>query len=145
MLNVPLLRNGTMHDSMTARELLAKATVVFHSYIKERSVINSCERWCLSPCELSKTITESLDALRVLVYALVKEYAKPYETLREQAAVCDFLPRALTVIAMEKPSKVVCSRSHTTLEEATERVKWCFPDRESCSRPCLRITRGCTQ
>jgi hypothetical protein len=75
--------------------------------------------------------TESLDAVRVLAYALVKEYARPYETLRERAAVCDFLPRALPVIAMEKPSKVVCSRSHTTLEEAMEGVKWCFFQTES--------------
>jgi hypothetical protein len=53
---------------------------------------------------------ESLDAARVLAYALVKEYARPYETLRELAAVRDFLPRALTVIAIEKASKDVDSR-----------------------------------
>jgi hypothetical protein len=32
---------------------------------------------------------------------------------------------------MEKPSKVVYSRSHITLEEAMEGVKWCFSQTES--------------
>jgi hypothetical protein len=30
--------------------------------------------------------TESLDAVRVLVHALVKEYARPYETVRDRVA-----------------------------------------------------------
>jgi hypothetical protein len=50
--------------------------------------------------------TESLDTVRVFLYLLVKEYARPYEALRERAAVCDFLFRAVTVIAMEKPSSI---------------------------------------
>jgi hypothetical protein len=72
---------------MTARELLAKATVVFHSSIKRairhqqlREVVPNCPESIKTIASLS---TGSLDALRVLVYALVKEYAKQYETLRE--------------------------------------------------------------
>jgi hypothetical protein len=68
---------------MTTRELLAKATVVFHSSI-QRAIR---EKWFRTVQKVSKTIaslsTRNLDALRVLVYALVKEYARPYETLRE--------------------------------------------------------------
>jgi hypothetical protein len=97
---------------MTARELLTKAAVVFHSYIKkERPAINSCEKWGLLPSELSRKYQKRFqlfsDAGQVLVYALIKEHARPYETLKEQATVCDFLPRALTVIAMEKPGSSI--------------------------------------
>jgi hypothetical protein len=83
---------------MTARELLAKATVVSHSYIKRAIrhqqlpqvvpfTFQAVQKVCKTIANLS---TESLDAVRVLVYALVKEYARPYETLRERAAVRDF-------------------------------------------------------
>jgi hypothetical protein len=104
--------------------------------IKRASTVVTSGAFHLQNCpESTKTIaslsTDSLDAARVLAYALIKEYARPYETLRERAAVRDFLPRVLTVIAMEKPSKAAYSRSHTTLEEAMEGV---FPDRKSCSR-----------
>jgi hypothetical protein len=127
---------------------LAKVTVVFHSYI-ERAIRHQQLRQVApfafrSVQKVSKTIanlsTESVGAARVLVYTLVKEYARQYETLRERAAVCDVLPRTLTAIATEKPPKIVYSQIHTTLEEATERVK---SDRESCSRPCVWITRDC--
>jgi hypothetical protein len=88
---------------MPAQELLTKANGVFHSYIK-RAILHQNLR-TVAPFtfrtvqKVSKTIasfsTESLDAVRVL------------------------LPRALTVIAMEKPSNVVYSRFHATLDEAT--------------------------
>jgi hypothetical protein len=48
MLNVSALRNGLILDSMTARELLAKATVVF------------CEKCRLSPSELSRKYEKRL-------------------------------------------------------------------------------------
>jgi hypothetical protein len=127
---------------MIAQELLAKVTVVFHSYTK-RAILHQQLREVApftfrADQKVSKTTAnlsrESLDAARVLVYALVKEYARQYETLRERAAVCDVLPRTLTVIATEKPPKVVYSRIHTALKEATEGGK---SDRESCSRPCV--------
>jgi hypothetical protein len=43
---------------------------------------------------------------------------------------------------MEKPSKVVDSRSHTTPEESEMPP---FPDRKSCSRPCVWIVLSDTQ
>jgi hypothetical protein len=56
-----------------------------------------------------KRLQTFLQKVRVLVYAIVKEHARPYETLREQAAV--------TVIAIEKPSKVVYPPLLTVLLE----------------------------
>jgi hypothetical protein len=113
---------------MTAQELLAKATVVHQKSDPPSTVAKSTFR---TVQKVSKMITslyaESLEAVRALVYALVKEYARPHETLRERAAVYDFLPHTLAVIAIEKASKVIYSRSHTTHEEATEEVNWCFP------------------
>jgi hypothetical protein len=92
MLNVLALGNGAIPDSMTARELLARATV---SNIK-RAIRHQRLRQVVpftfqTVQKVSKTIanlsTESLAAVRALVDALVKEYARPYETLRERAAV----------------------------------------------------------
>jgi hypothetical protein len=52
MLNILVLRDGAMPDSMSARELLAN--------IKERSAINSCEKWCLSPSGLFRKCEKRL-------------------------------------------------------------------------------------
>jgi hypothetical protein len=91
MLNVLVLRNGAIPDPITAQELLAEATVIFNSYIK-RAIRNQQLPQVVpftfrTVQKASKPIaslsTESLDTVRVLVYALVKEYARPYETLRE--------------------------------------------------------------
>jgi hypothetical protein len=53
MLNVLALRNGAIPDPMTG-ELLAKAMLSTTRTSKERSAINSCEKWRILPSELSK-------------------------------------------------------------------------------------------
>jgi hypothetical protein len=80
---------------MTARELLARATVVFHSNITRairHQQLRQVVPFTLQTVQkVSKTIAnpsiEIQATVRVLIDALVKEYTRPYETLRERAAV----------------------------------------------------------
>jgi hypothetical protein len=70
---------------MTARELLTKVTAVFHSHIKRATGHQQLRKAMAFTFRAVQKVSNDFkpfqDAVLVLVYALVKEHARPYETL----------------------------------------------------------------